>query len=494
MTPFRSFKSRLALGYAFIMTVFLAGFSFLMYAEFSRTLYRDVERSMYEEGQSIEEGIGAFFQESRDSKFLVPPKIEKGTLVFPTEFQSEITKAFREWEKKQRRVTRSLFLVRIIGLDRSIIGSNLGGWERDILFPDYERDSVLMERGDSYQTIHFEKNPIRLYYHLVRFQNRPFFIIQIAKPLYEIQRTLARLGFIIAVIIPLGVALACFAGWFLAKRFLSPVDQMIQQARKITAAYLQSRLPRTFMQDELDRLAETLNEMIDRLEASTRAVQEFSSNVSHEFKTPLAIIRGEIDLALRRARSQEDLQKTIGVISEEVNGLIRLVDDLMFLVRNDAKQLSLQKKNLALVPVLEQVLKLYHERALQAKVELILEASVAAEVFGDEVYLKRLFTNLLDNALKFTEPNGKVIVRVGMPKPDRVTVNVEDTGVGIDPGILEKLGTRFYRTDQARSKEGAGLGLSIVKAICVAHQGVLWFESLPNQGTRVFVELPLLKI
>jgi len=492
MTPFRSFKSRLTLGYALMMTVFLGGFSFLMYTELSRALYRDVERSMYEEVRNIEEGIGTFFRERKDPKFFAPPKVEKGTLAFPAEFQLEVTQAIREWEKKQRRVQRSLFLVRIIGLNRSLIGSNLGGWERDILFPDYERDSALMEKGDSYQTIHFEKIPIRLYYHLVRFQGRPFFIIQIAKPLYEIEKTLTRLLLIIAVIIPLGVALACFAGWFLAKRFLSPVDQMIQQARKITAAYLKDRLPRTFTQDELDRLAETLNEMIDRLEASTRAVQEFSSNVSHEFKTPLAIIRGEIDLALRRARSQEDLQRTIGVISEEVNGLIRLVDDLMFLVRNDAKQLSLQKKNLALVPVLEQVLRLYRERASQAGIELVLEASVDARVFGDEIYLKRLFTNLLDNAIKFTEPNGKVIVLIRMSRVDKVTVKVEDTGIGIDPETLGKLGTRFCRADQARSKEGAGLGLSIVKAICDAHQGVLRFESLPGQGTRVFIELPLL--
>ncbi|MFA7255439.1 MAG: ATP-binding protein [Candidatus Omnitrophota bacterium] len=477
-----------------MMTVFLAGFSFLMYTELSKALYRDVERSMYGEVQSIEDGIVTFFQERKDPEFLTPPKIEKGTLAFPVEFQSEVTRLIREWEKKQRRVTRSLFLVRIIGLDRSLIGSNLGGWERDILFPDYERDSILMEQGDSYQTIHFEKNPIRLYYHLVRFQGRPFFIIQIAKPLYEIEKTLARLRLIIAVIIPLGVALACFAGWFLAKRFLSPVDRMIQQARKITAAYLKSRLPRTFTQDELDRLAETLNEMIDRLEASTRAVQEFSSNVSHEFKTPLAIIRGEIDLALRRARSQEDLQRTLGVISEEVDGLVRLVDDLMFLVRNDAKQLSLQKKSLALVPILEQVLKLYHERASQAGIQLALEAPTDLTVFGDEVYLKRLFTNLLDNAIKFTEPGGRVIVRTGMFTPGRATVRVEDTGVGIDPETLGHLGTRFYRADQARSKEGAGLGLSIVKAICDAHEGVLRFESLPGQGTRVFIELPLIKI
>ena len=454
MIQFRSFKFRLMLGYASILTVFLAGFAFLMYAELSRALYRDVERSMYGEVQSIEEGITTSLQGQKDLKFSSIPKIEKGSIAFPPEFQSKVTQLIREWEKKQRRITRSLFLVRVLGLDRSLIGSNLGGWERDILFPDYERDSVLMEKGDSYQTIHFQKNPIRLFYHLVRFQGRPFFIIQIAKPLYEIEKTLTRLGLIILAIIPLGVALACLAGWFLAKRFLNPVDQMIQQARKITAAYLKSRLPRTHTQDELDRLAETLNEMIDRLEASTRAVQEFSSNVSHEFKTPLAIIRGEIDLALRRARSQEDLQRTIGVISEEVNGLIRLVDDLMLLVRNDAKQLILQKRNLALVPVLEQVLRLCHERACRAGLELVLEAPTPVEVSGDEIYLKRLFTNLLDNAIKFTESSGKVTVRIRLSGSGKVIVGVEDTGTGIDPHLLENLGTRFYRADQARSKEG----------------------------------------
>lgn len=491
MIQFHSFKFRLTLWYAFMLTVFLAGFAFLMYTEFSRALYRDVERSMHDEARSIEDAIEPSFLERKDSRFTALPAIEKGTLAFPPEFQANVTQTVREWEKKQRVIKRSLFLVRMIGLDRSLILTNLGGWERDILFPDYERDSVLMEMGDSYQTIHFEKNPIRLYYHLVKFRGRPFFVIQIAKPLYEIEKTLNRLKLIMVVFIPLGAALACLAGWFLAKRFLSPVDRMIQQAHKITAAYLKSRLPRTFTQDELDRLAETLNEMIDRLETSTRAVQEFSSNVSHEFKTPLAIIRGEIDLALRRARSQEDLQKTISVISEEVDGLIRLVDDLMLLVRSDAKQLILQKKNLTLTPVLEQVLRLCQEHARRAGISLVLEVPAAAEVSGDEIYLKRLFTNLLDNAIKFTESGGKVTVYAEISKPGKVTVTVEDTGIGIDPKTLASLGTRFYRADQARSKDGAGLGLSIVKAICDAHKGAIRFESALGRGTKVFVDLPL---
>ena len=491
MIHIRSFKLRLTLLYASLLTVLLAGFAFLMYAELSRALYRDVEQSMHSEVRNIEEGLSGFFQEARDPKFLVPPKVEKGTLAFSPEFQGFLTKTVREFEKRQRRIVRSLFLVRIVGLDHSIIVSNLGGWEREIIFPNYERDSVLMEKGDSYQTIHFQKNPIRLYYHLVRSQGRPFFIIQVAKPLAEIEKTLMRLALIIVVIIPLGVAAACLAGWFLAKRFLSPVEQMIQQARKITAAYLKSRLPRTHTLDELDRLAETLNEMIDRLEASTRAVQEFSSNVSHEFKTPLAIIRGEIDLALRRARSVEDLQQTIHVISEEVNGLIRLVDDLMLLVRSDARQLNLQVKNVSLVHALDHVLKLYQERAHQEGIELIFEAPQEVEILGDEIYLKRLFTNLLDNAIKFTEANGKIIVRVSASY-EKAVVSIEDTGIGIDDETLKNLGTRFYRADQARSRDGAGLGLSIVKAICDAHHGDVRIESRPGSGTQVYIGFPCL--
>ncbi|HOW59467.1 MAG TPA: ATP-binding protein [Candidatus Omnitrophota bacterium] len=491
MIQSRSFKFRLTLWYAFMLTVFLGGFAFLMYTELSRVLYRDVQRSMYEESRNIEDGLRAYFQETKNPKFLIPPKIEKGSIVSSPDYKKVLFNAVRDWEKQQRRIDHSLFLVRILGLDHSIIVSNRAGWEREVIFPNYERDSVFMEKGHSYQTIYFKKSPIRLYYHLVKIYDRPFLIIQIAKPLYEIEKTLGRLIIIIMVIIPMGVALACFAGWFLAKRFLNPVERMIQQARKITAAYLKNRLPRTFTHDELDRLAETLNEMIDRLEASTRAVQDFSSNVSHEFKTPLAIIRGEIDLALRRERSPEDLQKTIGIISEEVDGLIRLVDDLMFLVRNDAKQIQLQKKNISLAPILEQVLKLYRERAHKEGIEMVLEVSKDGEVLGDEIYLKRLFTNLLDNAIKFSNRNSRVSARI-LAESEYAVVEIEDSGIGIDPETLANIGKRFYRADQARSKEGAGLGFSIVKAICDAHQGILLIESAAGKGTKVTLKLPLL--
>ncbi|HOE68097.1 MAG TPA: HAMP domain-containing sensor histidine kinase [Candidatus Omnitrophota bacterium] len=490
MIRIHSFKIRLTIWYAAILLVFLTGFAFLMHTELSRTLYRDVENNMYAESRNLEDGIVASLRDNGTPRLSPPPRIEKGTIAFSEEYQASLAKAVRLWDKQQKSLKRSLYLARIVGLDHSVMLSNLGRWERDIIFPDFERDSIFMETGNSFQTIHFEQRPIRLYYRLVRIEGRPFFVIQIAKPLDEIDATLSRLSLIIALTIPLGVALAGWAGWFLAKRFLRPVDRMIQQARTITAAYLKSRLPRTFTQDELDRLAETLNEMIDRLEASTKAVQEFSTNVSHEFKTPLAIIRGEIDLALRRDRSQEDLHQALGVISEETDGLVRLVNDLNFLVKSDSKQMTLQKRPVSLAHLLEHVTSLYRDRCQKEGIALEFCRPPEIEVHGDDVYLKRLFMNLMDNAVKFTDQGGKIRIECFVRDCSAI-VKITDTGIGIDAETLAHIGKRFCRSDQARSKEGAGLGLSIVHAICAAHEASIHFDSSPGKGTSVSVTLPL---
>jgi len=488
--PIRSFKLRLTLWFAAIILIFLSGFAFLMYSELSRTLYRDVEKNMHVESRDVESSIVSQIKEVSALNLKSPPPITGGTFAFPEDYQNLLTRTIRDRERQQKRITRSLYLMRVVALDHSVIFSNLGRWERDIIFPDFERDSSFMETGESFQTIHFQKRPIRLYYRLVSIGGRPFFVQQIAKPLDEIEDTLQRLFIIITVIIPLGAALAGLAGWFLAKRFLGPVDKMIQQSRTITAAYLKSRLPRTFTRDELDRLAETLNEMIDRLEASTRAVQEFSTNVSHEFKTPLAIIRGEIDLALRRDRSPEDLNKAFQVISEEVDGLVRLVNDLNFLVKSDAKQLNLQKNSLSLAQLLGHVVGLYKDRCEKEGISLEFSRSADIELLGDDMHLKRLFMNLMDNAVKFTDRGGRIKVDCSV-REGRAIVCISDTGIGIDMQTIARPSRRFFRSDQARSREGAGLGLSIVHAICEAHKASIRIESQVGQGTSVSVSFSI---
>jgi len=486
---FRTVKFRLTIWYALVLTVFLSIFAFLMHAELARTLYRDTDKNLHKQAVSIEVSLEDYLQRlepylSAEKKIHLP-----NSSAFTPEFRLILVELMKAWEKNEQYMRRATVMIRVLGFDHSLVMSNLKGWEKEIIFPDFERDSVFMEKGRSLQTIHFRNKPVRLYYHVIRYKQLPVFVVQGGFPLHDVEQTLARLTVIIFIWIPVAVVASGIAGWFLARGPLSPIDNMIKEARQITAAYLKSRLPRTNTGDELDRLAATLNEMMDRIASSTHAVQEFSSNVSHELKTPLAIIRGEIDLALRKSRSAENLMETLRTIEGEIDGLIRLVDDLMLLVRSDSKQLRFEKNRVNLKDLLENVCGRFRERAARKKINLTSDFQDDPEMVGDAVYLKRLFSNLLDNALKFTNEGGAVSVRLRLDG-QKAIIEMIDDGIGIAYEIQEKVFSRFYRADAARTYDGAGLGLNIARAICDAHEGELTLKSNPFLGTTITVTLP----
>lgn len=493
MTAFlRSVKFRLTVWYAFVLTVFLTIFAFLMHAELEKALYLDVDRNLSQQAAAIEKALSGHLSHLFRSSSALPPLMNAGTLQqgIRPELSLLLRESLKDWERTTQSLRRATLMIRVLVYDHSVVISNLKGWEKEIIYPDFERDSVFMEKGQSFQTIHFQKKPVRLYYHTIAYEGRPLYVVQIGYSLQEVESTLSRLRFIILIWIPVAVAAAGVAGWFLSRRSLRPIDSMIREARQITAAYLQGRLPRTQTGDEIDRLAATLNEMMDRIASSTQAVREFSVDVSHELKTPLAIIRGEIDLALRKSRSAEDLMQTLKIIEDEVNGLIRLVDDLMLLVRSDSHQLRFEKKKISLKDILENVVARLQDRAGSKQLALSLKADADVEVYGDEIYLKRLFSNLVDNGLKFTPAGGWV--RLSLTRDGGAAlIQVSDNGMGIETEIQEKVFSRFYRSDQARAHEGSGLGLNIAKAICDAHGGSLHIQSRPQTGTTVTVSLPL---
>lgn len=453
-----------------------------MHEEFSRVLYKDVERNLEQEAGSLQESLNDFVE-----------KIPADTFRKNKTFSDYQVKDFlTRWEVENRRIRKSPVMIRLIKDNKFEIMDNLTGWQREIIFPDYERDSSFMENGKSFTVIHFQKKPVRLFYSRCNLSRFSSLIIECAKPLDEVEAALARLRFIIWVSVPVAVAAACFVGWVIIRRSFSPVNNMIREARKITGANLQSRLPRSQVGDEIDRLAETLNEMMDRIEISTKSIREFSSDVSHELKTPLAIIRGEIDLALRRSRSPETLTQTLQVIGEEVNEMIRLVDDLMLLVRSDARQLRFEKKVLSLEALLAQVSERFRDRAAKKKIRFETHLLSDVNVIGDDVYLKRLFSNLLDNAIKFTQDGGHIELKLKQEEANAV-VEVKDNGIGIELEMQSKVFARFYRTDQARSHEGAGLGLNIAKTICDVHGASITLRSIPGKETIVTVLLPSAK-
>jgi signal transduction histidine kinase len=270
---------------------------------------------------------------------------------------------------------------------------------------------------------------------------------------------------------PAAVALACVAAWTVAGWALRPVDRMRAQASAITASGLDRRLtvPRT--RDELQRLARTLNDMLDRLGNALTSERAFLERAGHELRTPLAALRAEVDLALRRRRTPEELAAALESVSQETDRLARLADDLLVLARASAGRLPIHRESVDLPELLESVVRLFGAQAHSQGISLTVTATEGA-IEADPVRLRQVLTNLLANALRHT-PRGGSVRLVGAAAPDAVRIEVTDTGPGFD-----------------HTGDEPGLGLRIVIAIVESHGGTVRIGRGESGGACVEVRIP----
>jgi heavy metal sensor kinase len=274
---------------------------------------------------------------------------------------------------------------------------------------------------------------------------------------------------------------------------LKPVEQIARTAREIEESDLSRRIE-VRSEDELGRLASTLNQMIGRLERAFGRQRQFTADASHELRTPLAVIQAESTLALRKERTEIDYRKSLELVSREAAHMSALVDKLLFLARSDTgkEQLNLEAVNLKELvnDLASEIAPLCQEKRLECKLDP-LENQV---VQGDKVELKQLFFNLLDNAIRYTPSGGIVSVSVER-KGDTAVVAIRDSGIGIPEEHIPHIFERFYRVDEARSRAegGTGLGLSICQHIAQVHGGRIEVESQVGQGSTFSVFLPLPK-
>ena len=297
---------------------------------------------------------------------------------------------------------------------------------------------------------------------------------------------------IVLVLLPVALLFAGGGGWILARRALKPVDRMTETARKIGAGQLNERLEPAGTHDELDRLAETLNDMLSRLDDAFAEMRQFTADASHELQTPLTILRGEIEVALRSQRSPEEYGTILKSALEEIERISRIVEGLLLLARADAGVLRMDSQPVDLVRLVEEVLDQTTLLARKRSINLVMGNTEPLEAAGDFVHLRRLFLNLVDNGIKYTPPGGTVKVSIER-KGETAILSVQDTGIGIPPEEQEKVFQRFFRSQEARSagQGGSGLGLSIAKSIAEAHGGKLELESIPGEGSVFRVSLPL---
>jgi two-component system heavy metal sensor histidine kinase CusS len=318
------------------------------------------------------------------------------------------------------------------------------------------------------------------------------FRIVVATPLESMELTLRRLREVLLWATPAVLLVASMGGYWISRRALKPVDEITRAARTIGIQNLSLRLEVPASVDELARLSETWNGMLDRLEGAVKRLSQFTADASHELRTPMALIRATAELTLRRERSPETYREALAHILDETDRTTRLIEDLLLLARADAGLPALSLDRLELTPLVRDVCEQGQILAQERQLEISTEApEQPVYVDANHPALRRLLLLLVDNAMKYTPAGGHITVSVALDWSGP-TVTVSDTGIGIPDSALPHIFERFYRVDESRNREvgGAGLGLSIAQWIAERHHARLEAESVVGRGSAFRVRFP----
>lgn len=297
------------------------------------------------------------------------------------------------------------------------------------------------------------------------------------------------------------VLFSAVSGMFLARQALSGVKAITRTANTITGSSLDRRVPETGSQDELDRLAITFNRMLDRISALVKSIREMSDNIAHDLKSPLTRIRGFAELALIQEKTDdiESYRAMAANTIEESDRLLAMINTMLVISRAEAGEGEFEFAPMDLSGMIRDACELFVPVAEDKEIRFTYAVAEDIEIKADAPMLQRAFSNLLDNALKYTPERGSVYVSVniqsggtisGKMPEDMVLIEVADTGPGIEEGSLEKIFERFFRAEASRTSPGTGLGLSLARTIITQHQGDLRVENRKGDGARFCIRLP----
>jgi heavy metal sensor kinase len=319
-------------------------------------------------------------------------------------------------------------------------------------------------------------------------KGQPYSPIVIRKEASELIIDLAR-AYLTAL--PVAVLVAAFGVWWITRKALQPLQDVANAAEQIHAKALGQRLPQRSVNDEIGRLVHVLNDAFNRLERSFAQATRFSSDASHELKTPLTIMRGEIESALRSEVDNQRIESLLDGLLEQTERLSAIVEKLLLLSRADAGALTLRKEPVDLSAMCHELVEDAEILALRKKITTKFDISPAIAVYADESYLRRILLNLLDNAIKYNVDGGTVSISLG--KSDSLAIfRIANTGPEIPPEHENRIFERFYRADPSRSSEtvGSGLGLSICRELVLAHGGDIWLDRVQPGWTAFALTLP----
>lgn len=317
--------------------------------------------------------------------------------------------------------------------------------------------------------------------------NGRLFTIQVAQDRSADERFTTQFGVLVVVVLALGCLAATAIAVTVARRGLQPLGNMAHSLERVGPAHLNERIGPARWPRELQPLAQAFDQMLDRLEDSFTRLSQFSADLAHELRTPIANILGEAQVALTRPRSSDEYREVIESTVAECEHLSVIVDNLLFLARAETAEKQVQPKEFDGRTAVEKIAAYYQTIAEER--HIVIRCEGQGHIFADPVLFERALSNLVDNALRFTAEGGTIGISV-VQREKHSQVSVTDSGAGIGPEHLPRVFDRFYRVDPARSSHGTGLGLSLVKSIVDLHGGTAAIQSEVNRGTTVILTFP----
>jgi heavy metal sensor kinase len=451
----KSIKFRLTVWYLAVLVALLLVFGIMSYFMLSRSLYQGLDESLKTSTLALENSIDIW-----DGHIDLGIRLESDDLVLLYRSDGSLLQGF--------------------------------GWEVEVPHIDTLVTQTLGNHAWFLTARTANGQEIRLY--VAPFISEPGIgAIVTGRSTEEVTEVLENFKTILIIAALATLALAGFGGFFLASRVLKPVERIRKTAEEIGESDLSRRIE-VNSEDELGRLASTLNQMIGRLEAAFSRQRQFTADASHELRTPLAIVQAESTLILRKKRTQEDYRKSLELISQEAGHMSTIVGKLLYLARIDAGKDQVNFERINLKELLGELSSDIEVLAREKGIEFKLVPLEDLTIEGDRVKLEQLFLNLIENAIRYTPSGGNIsasMVREGKS----AVVAIKDTGIGISKEHIPHLFERFYRVDKARSRAegGAGLGLAICKHIVQVHNGKIEVESQVDKGSTFSVSLPLVE-
>jgi heavy metal sensor kinase len=326
-------------------------------------------------------------------------------------------------------------------------------------------------------------------------QGKPL-LIRLAYSTEPLKHRMTEFVGLLLLALPLSLVTSGVAGYRVSGKALSPLEQMASQTERITADRLHARIPVENPNDELGHMARVLNGLLQRLEESFEQLKRFTSDASHELRTPLASMRSVGEVGLQKEQAPERYREIIGSMLEEVNRLTQMVNTLLTISRADSGQIELHRTTFSFMELLQEVISLVGVLAEEKRQAIVLSGDENIHIHADRTVLRQAILNLLDNAVKYSPENSTIrisLLRVNRLSTVLAQLVVQDEGPGIAEEFRERIFDRFYRVDEARSREagGAGLGLSIVKWAIESHDGEINLEQTATTGCIFQVRLPL---